>query len=139
MRSVTLVGGGLLIASMGSAMAQCASPISLPDLQKLLSNSTACVGSTPNAEWSEWHGGDGSAGSLVDWKKGPSDRSDPSSTVGTYSTSANGTIGGKVTYTYGSNAFSFIVESGSGPVYTFCPIGGGTTLNVRIKPGRGPC
>jgi hypothetical protein len=139
MRSTVLLGGALLVASMGSAMAQCANPMSLPALRTLLGNNTACIGSTPHAEWSEWHTGSGSAGTLVDWKKGPSDRSDPSSTVGSYSTSANGMLGGKVTYTYGSGSYSYVVQAGSGPVYTFCPLAGGANLSVTIKPGQGPC
>jgi hypothetical protein len=139
MRSTILLGGALLIVSMGSAMAQCASPMSLPTLRTLLANNTACIGSTPNAEWSEWHNGNGTAGTLVDWKKGPSDRNDPTSNVGTYTTSAQGMLAGKVTYTYGSNSYSYVVQAGSGPVYTFCPLAGGANLSVMIKPGQGPC
>jgi hypothetical protein len=135
MRSVILVGGVLLVASMGSAMGQCTSPMSLPTLRTLLTNITACVGSTPNAQWSEWH----NAGTLVDWKKGRSDPSDPTSTVGTYTIAENGSNGGQVTYTYGSNSYSYAVQTGSGPVYTFCPVGSGTALSVTIKPGQGPC
>jgi hypothetical protein len=136
MRSVTLVGGALLVASMGSAMAQCATPIATQALRTLLTNNTACVGSTPNAQWSEWH----NAGTLVDWKKGPSDPRDPTTTVGTYVISANGDNGGRVTYTYGINSYSYAVQAATVPIYTFCPLtGGGATLSVTIKPGQGPC
>jgi hypothetical protein len=135
-RSVILVAGVLSIAGFGSAAAQCAPQMTLAQLQTLLQNNTACVGTTPNATWSEWHNGS-TNGSVVDWKKGPGDPVDPTKTVGTYAiTGDTGTSA--VTYTYGGIGYSYTVTQGAGPVYTFCTTGG-ASLSVTIKPGQSSC
>jgi hypothetical protein len=136
-RSVILVAGVLFGAGVGNAAAQCAPQMTLTQLQALLPNHTACVGTTPNATWSEWHNG-ASSGSVVDWKKGPSDPVDPTTSVGTYAITGN-TEGSAVTYTYGSRVYTYTVTQGAGPVYTFCPAGGGANLSVTIKTGQTSC
>jgi hypothetical protein len=136
-RSVILVAFPLLVAGAGNAAAQCAPQMTLTQLQTLLPNATACVGTTPNATWSEWHNGT-TTGSVVDWKKGPGDPVDPTVIVGTYAIIGN-TDGSAVTYTYGSTTYTFTVTQGAGPVYTFCPAGGGTNLSVTIKTGQTSC
>jgi hypothetical protein len=138
MRSVILFAGVLSVAGVGHAAAQCAPQMTTTQLQTVLANNTACVGTTPNATWSEWHNGT-TTGSVVDWKLGPSDPVDPTEIVGTYAIASNGD-GAAVTYTYGANNFSFTVTQGAGPVYTFCPAaGGGSILSVTIKTGQTSC
>jgi hypothetical protein len=137
MRSVILVAGLLSVAGVGNASAQCAPQMTLSQLQALLSNRTACVGITPSATWSEWHNGT-TTGSVVDWKKGPGDPVDPTAIVGTYAITGD-TQGSAITYIYASASYTYTVTQGVGPVYTFCPAGGGTNFSVTIKTGQTPC
>jgi hypothetical protein len=137
LRSVILVAGVLSVAGVGNAAAQCAPQMPLSQLQTLLPNNTACVGTTPNATWSEWHNGT-STGSVVDWKKGPGDPVDPTEVVGTYVITGTNE-GSAVIYTYGSTSYTYTVTQGAGPVYTFCPVGGGPNFSVTIKAGQTSC
>ena len=125
MRSLILVAGLLSVAGVANAQTRCGPQMTATQLQALLPNNTACIGTTPNATWSEWHNGT-AAGSVVDWKKGPSDPVDPTRIVGTYQITGN--TAGSVTYVYGSGHYAFTVTQGAGPVYTFCPSDGGRIL-----------
>jgi hypothetical protein len=71
----------------------------------------AAVGSE---QWQEWHNG-GPSGSVVDYKRGPSDPVDPAATVGSYSIASDATI----TYTYGSQSYKYAVCR-NGTATTFC-------------------
>jgi hypothetical protein len=122
----------------GQAMAACSTSLmTATQIQTLLANNTACVGHTPAATWSEWHNGT-VAGSLVDWKKGPTDPVDPTTSVGTYSITSSITAG-TVAYTYstGGPVYAYYVQQGSTNPYVFCNTSG--SIAVTVNPGQGPC
>jgi hypothetical protein len=102
-------------------------------LTSLLSNKMVCA-SVGGEAWQEWHNGS-SSGPLVDYKRGPGDRSDPSSPVGTYTVNSNNTVtynyaGGGGSYTYDvclvstSNTYTFCGASHGGRNITGARVGG---------------
>lgn len=101
----------------------------------LLSGNYACVGVFPNAQWNELH----NAGSVIDYKLGPTDPRDPTQTVGTYVVSGTGV--GVVTYIYASGGGTYaynIYDNQTHPAYSFCTTGGGQNLLVNVvAPGAG--
>jgi hypothetical protein len=97
-------------------------------LTTLLSNKMVCA-SVGGEAWQEWHNG----GTLVDYKRGPADKSDPSSTVGTYSVGSNNTV----TYIYAGGGGSYTYDVcmvSSSNTYTFCGAnwGGRNITGARI-------
>ena len=78
-------------------------------------------------------------GQLWDYKKGPADRTDPSSQVGTWS--IDKTPGdAKLVHTYGSTSYSWQLFKGDGDSYRLCgPNGGGRSILITIRPGSGGC
>jgi hypothetical protein len=123
-------GIAALTVSTGQASAQCTAPMNVGTLQSALDGNYAC-GSQGSASWNELHSG----GILTDYKKGPTDKIDPTATVGTY-TIGNNKGTGQVDYSYtaGSLQFSYTVQSNGGTSYTFCPVSGGIPLSITIQP-----
>jgi hypothetical protein len=126
-------------------MAQCATSgsykqLNQSDIESLVGLGTACypAGGPP---WTnqEYHTSSGASGTIIDYKKGPSDPRDPSKAVGTYTVNADSTI----TYNYtvgGTYTYSVWGKTnGKGATYDFCvgstPLPGG----VRIISGSGAC
>lgn len=99
-----------------------------------LSGKTVCA-TLGSQKWQEYHQ---PGGSLIDYKKGPSDPVDPTKTVGTWSTSGNGN-NSRVTYNYGTGgSYSYEVHL-SGGTYTLCGVGGAPTLDVTLPSGQVSC
>lgn len=132
-----LVVGFLGLASAGSAFAQACPCASSPAvlindsaaLATKLGNKMACA-VVGNEQWQEWHNGS-SSGPVVDYKKGPADPVDPSTSVGTFVINADATI----TYAYGSSTYRYAVCSeGTGSTTHFCgaALGGRDILNARV-------
>jgi hypothetical protein len=97
----------------------------------LLANKMVC-GNVGGEVWQEWHNG-ASSGPVVDYKMGPGDPKDPSSTVGSYTTNADNTV----TYTYGSGGGPYTYDVcyvGASNTYTYCGAshGGRNITGVRI-------
>lgn len=125
-----LVCAGLM-STLGaaSALAVCAAPAtqltgsSSPTLANRLGNNTVCVGPAGNRTNQEFHNGT-TAGTIIDYKKGPSDAKDPTETIGTFTI-----VGGNsVTYTYNAGGtFSFTVWQQANGSLDFC---NGTTALV---------
>ena len=98
---------------------------SSPTLSALLSGNTMCQGSGATITAQEGHI---AGGSLNDYKKGPTDPVDPTAVIGSWAVSGAGpsTI---VTYTYGTNVFSYNVflkggaAGQNGSTYSFCSSG----------------
>jgi hypothetical protein len=104
-------------------------------LTTLLSNRMVCA-TLGSEAWQEWHNGT-SSGLLVDYKRGPSDATDPSATVGTYVVNADNTV----TYNYsGGPSYTYdVCLVASSNTYTFCGAshGGRNITGARIG-GPGP-
>jgi hypothetical protein len=122
-----------------TASAACAAPAvrvnKIDDLTKLLRGNTVCVGSAPTFDSQELHQ-DG--GALIDYKRGPADKVDPSTNVGTWSITGNDTRGVFVKYTYsGGSSYTYSVWSNGGDSYSFCS--SQPEIRARLKPGGGSC
>lgn len=101
----------------------------------VLNGNTTCYPTAAPYSNQEFH----NAGSLVDYKKGPTDARDPTSTVGSYVLLSSGVI-----YSYSAGGtYSYIIygaTGASGPgTYDFCTGEGGTRIVVRVKAGSGAC
>jgi hypothetical protein len=118
-------GGGTQLKNTGSAPNVVANAIS---------GKTVCA-TSGSQKWQEYHQ---SGGSLIDWKKGPSDPVDPTKTVGSWSTSGTG-ASSLVTYNYGTGgSYSYEVHL-SGGTYTLCGVGSAPTLDVILRTGQVSC
>jgi hypothetical protein len=133
MKLALFAGMAALTVSTGQASAQCTAPMNVGTLQSALDGNYAC-GSQGSESWNELHSG----GILTDYKKGPTDKIDPTAPVGIYTISSNNEGTGQVDYTYtaGSLHFAYTVQSNGGTSYTFCPVPGGIPLSVTIQPAH---
>lgn len=121
----------------GGAHAACtpASQVKGADnLRSVLQGNTICV-ALGNERWQEYHQ---AGGALIDYKKGPDDKKDPSKQVGSWSVSGNG-AGTQLRHQYSAGAsFTYTVHTiAAGSSYGLC--GGGGELIVTLRAGRGPC
>lgn len=89
-------------------------------LQTLINGNTVCA-TRGTERWQEQH----RAGSqLWDYKRGPSDKVDPTKQVGTWVIAAN-----NVTYSYtGGPSFTYSVHDNGNGTYSFCNAPGGTEI-----------
>ena len=131
------VAAAAAFASLGlasHAMAACAgNSLNQTQLASLLSSNTVCAVRAAE-KWQELHA---SGGDLIDYKRGPADRVDPSERVGSWSIVGNGS-NATVVYNYGSGGiFTYSVFSVSGNNYSFCA--GAAELPVTVKAGGGAC
>lgn len=110
---------------------------SAADLTSKLVGNTVCVGSAPTFEAQEQHV---SGGTLIDFKRGADDPTDPTKTIGTWVTSGDS---GKtiVTYNYtGGSSYSYNVCTSGTNDLGFCPSGTNTpTVNAKLKSGLVGC
>jgi hypothetical protein len=127
-----------LLSCIGTcAMAQACSSrtantrLSASAIQGIVNSKYVCVGTFPDATWNELHAG----GTLIDYRKGPNDSADPTTTVGRY-TIAPGANGGIITYDYDNNGgtYSYTIEPAGAHQYTFCPVAGaGQVVTASIQ------
>jgi hypothetical protein len=138
----------LAACGAGQAVAQNCSDASTAgmtpgEIDTLVANKYACVGSSPNAQWNELHAGSQS-GSVLDYKLGPADPNDPSDTLahptGAFRITAPGGAQspGVITYSYGTNSYGYNVVNNLGPPrYSYCGFtGGAPQLAVTISPSH---
>jgi hypothetical protein len=100
---------------------------------------TVCVGNSPNWAAQETHI---APNVLKDYKKGPTDQVDPTTTIGTWSMD-----GQKVKYNYGSTTYTYKAYVTEKPVHNgtgiiFCPVppnSGGTQTTGTLRTTTGPC
>ncbi len=141
----TIIGSTLALACItGQAFAACAAGGSVTQLDEtgittVLSGNTVCVAGAGGWKNQEAHA---AGGDIIDYKEGPSSAKDPSSRIGSWSTSGTGTAA-QITYTYdtfGSPAsvhtFS-VFDNGAGS-YSFCN-GGTEVAAATVVPGAGGC
>lgn len=123
------------------AIAACSAPSSVRvatavELTTLLQGNTVCLPAVtrPTMEAQELHQ---AGGALVDFKRGPSDKVEPSKQVGTWKI-----IGGRgtsVSYDYGGGRqYTYSVWKNPGDnMYSLCSAN--SEIQVRIKTGGGAC
>ncbi len=123
MKQLIITSLVLLAGISGEVMAGCASNTQVinkkndPELTTLISGQTVCA--TRGAEkWQEQHR---VGAQLWDYKKGPTDKLDPSKQVGNWSINLDNTV----TYSYtGGPSYTYTVHSSSPgliiPPYSFC-------------------
>jgi hypothetical protein len=95
-------------------------------------------GTVDSDTWNELHQGTTAAGgSILDYKRGPSDAIDPSKVVGTY---AINTGNNTVTYTYGDpgGPYTYVVSgsvapSPEAPGFMFCNVATGVSIPAIIS------
>jgi hypothetical protein len=104
------------------------------DLLALLGNRTVCA-AVGNESWQEFHTGNTNAGGpLIDYKKGPNDRVDPSEPVGSWSIAAN-----RVTYNYGAGGtYVYDVCAATGNTVNFCG-GSRNVTGATVRDGQVAC
>lgn len=99
-----------------------------------LSGKTVCAISG-SQKWQEYHQ---AGGTLIDYKKGPSDPVDPTKTVGSWSTSGTG-ANSVVTHNYGSGGtYSYKVHL-NGAQYSLCGVTNSLQLDVTLPSGQVSC
>lgn len=111
--------------------------LSQNELQAVLSGNTVCA-TLGNDKWQEYHQ---PGGALYDYKKGPYDPVDPTTQVGTWSITGTGN-NAVVTYTYGSQSYSYAVyanKQGNNFVAPFDFCGATPVTNATIKSGQTSC
>lgn len=101
---------------------------------------TMCA-TSGNDRWQEFHQGTSgdTTGALIDYKKGPNDKVDPSQTVGSwsYNNAGNNTL---LVHSYGgSSSYSWAVCGSNGGPYTLVSTSGVTVTNVTVKAGQTGC
>ena len=121
------------LALSGHAMAACTgTAINQTALTAALSGNTVCAARTPD-RWQEFHQ---TGGVLIDYKRGPADKIDPSEPVGTWSITGNGS-NATVVYNYGAGGtFSYSVRSNGGASYSFCGV---QNFEVTVLNGQVAC
>lgn len=130
-----MIAGVIVFAfSAEGAMAACSNPAKQvnksSDLTTILSGNTVCAVRGKDRWQEEHHAG----GVLKDYKKGPTDKIDPTKQIGTWAVSGNG-ANTKVTYVYtGSNTYAYEVWDNGGGSYSFCGPGG---MDFTLRPGTG--
>lgn len=132
MKRAVAIGIVLAFGTSQAALgATCSGGLSGPNIAALVLNKYVCNGVWPNNTWNERH--DGS--NITDYKMGPSDPKDPSTVVGSYTTSTGNSANGTITYTYTGSAttYSYNVKLNSGSSYFFCPTGAGADLTLNVQ------
>jgi phosphohistidine swiveling domain-containing protein len=148
MRALSLT---VLLAVAGAATAQTcptgttrqtggtpADPTGGGNFTGLITGATICA-ARGNDRWQEYHR---AGGALIDFKRGPNDRVDPTRQVGTWTVThgANATV----THTYGPQSSSFTwalcrVNASNPVTYTMVSPTAGTITGVRVLAGQVAC
>lgn len=133
---------GLAMALLSQAsVAACAAPSvrvnTRPTLIALLEGNTVCVPAVTKdpMDWQELHQ---QGGGLVDYKRGPGHKTDPSEHVGTWSLSGVDGRGVFVTHDYGGGkSYTYSVWRNGDGTHSFCSAN--PEVKARVKTGSGAC
>ncbi|PWB59902.1 MAG: hypothetical protein C3F18_00520 [Nitrosomonadales bacterium] len=123
----------LLAGISGGAMADCNSntKVTGSKLNLLITGNTVCAARGAE-KWQEQHR---AGGALWDFKKGPTDKVDPTKQVGTWSIASN-----SVTYSYtGGPSYTYSVHGPEGGPYSFCSSGAEIVSGAMFLPGSSSC
>ncbi len=136
MHKLSLLAGVLALAGFalpGQVFAACSGKmLNQTELSKTFAGNTVC-GSRGADRWQEYHR-DG--GALIDYKKGPNDRVDPSKQVGSWAIDGTGN-GARMVHDYGNGAVYRYAVYGQDDIYSFC--GGNEVNNVTVRRGQQSC
>lgn len=129
-----LVASGMLLLS-GNTIACTGKQQNARQIEKAVSGNTICAHDGGEI-WQEQHR---AGGQLWDYKKGPADRSDPSSQVGSWSIEE--TPGdAKLVHTYGSTSYIWQLFKDAGDNYRLCGQNGSSrSVLITIRPGLSGC
>ena len=122
------------LALSGQVVAACDGPSSMNQthLANAFAGNTVCA-TRGTDSWQEFHQ---AGGALIDWKRGPNDKVDPSKEVGTWSIQGTGD-NARMEYNYGSGGtYSYQVYNNGGGSYSFC---NGGELPVTVRSGQVAC
>ena len=129
---ITLVAAFLAMASQASAQTcSCNGALTRVTgtaLSTLIVGQTACA-TLGGSSWQSYHQ---SGGSLIDYKKGPSDPVDPTKVMGTWSINSD-----KVQYNYGTGGVFEYEVCGTSSSATYC--GASNIPSIRFLAGQGAC
>jgi hypothetical protein len=131
---VALVFAGAPPFAQGASLCNGLQVLKGKDINALFAGSGQYTCGSFNGEsWNELHAN----GSITDYKKGPTDRVDPSVQVGTYSV-AMGDVGQLTDQYGGANDFSYNISQGAGTTYYYCGVSGNapTLLTITIQPSH---
>ena len=135
---ITAVACLLAVGLVGEVSAQsCPVGTTQVDAQSVVAGNTLCAASGSD-QWQEFHSG-GPGGTLIDYKKGPSDAVDRTATVGTWTVTGTG-ANTVLTHSYtGGSSFSWRVCQASS-TYTLVSTGGAVTITgATVKAGQVSC
>lgn len=129
--AILLALGSLTLS--GQVIAACTGPsMNHTQLTNKFEGNTVCA-TRGNDSWQEYHQ---AGGALIDWKRGPNHKVDPSKQVGTWSIHGTGS-NARLRYNYGSaGTFSYRVYDNGGGSYSFCD---GGELPVTVRSGQVAC
>ncbi len=139
MKLTIIASAVVFVFSTEGVMAACSPPaasqVKNGALTTLLLGNTVCAVRGGDRWQEEHHAG----GVLKDYKKGPTDKIDPTKQVGTWAVSGNG-ANTNVTYTYppSGGSHSFTVWDNGGGSYSFCK-GGAPDLNFTLRSTGSGC
>lgn len=142
MKPLILAAGiGIALAGLPAvSMAACAAPsVRVPSkaaLTTLLEGNTVCVPAVtqPTMEWQELHQ---MGGVLVDYKRGPSDKVDPSKPVGNWRVDGTDRRAFVIHDYGGGNTYTYSVWANPDGTHSFCSAN--PEVKARIKTGGGAC
>ena len=131
---------GMTLAGLPAlSLAACAAPservATTGAMRSLLQGNTVCVPAVtqPTMEAQELHE---PGGALVDYKRGPTDKVDPSKQVGSWT--VTGGRSAFVTHNYGGGVqYTYAIWNNNDGTHSFCSAN--PEVRARIKSGGGPC
>ncbi len=135
---ITVVACLLAVGLVGEVSAQSCpgGTTQVANVGALVSSHTLCA-ARGGDRWQEYHSGGSGGGPLIDYKKGPSDAVDPTTTVGTWAATSG--ANSVLTHSYtGGSSFSWLVCQ-AGSTYTLVSTGGAGNIPATIIPGQGSC
>lgn len=139
LRSTALAAVVMTLAGTTAALAVCGAPatqLTGDALSATLGGKTVCVGGAGTWTNQEFHAGS-AGGDIIDYKKGPGDRIDPSATIGSWSIAGAGRD--TVSYNYGTAAFSYTIWQQSNGSLDFCNGSAAIVSGATVRNGLGPC
>ena len=130
---------GMTLAGLPAlSLAACAAPsvrvANTGAMNSLLKGNTVCVPTVtqPTMEAQELHQ---AGGALIDYKRGPADKVDPSTRVGDWNVSGGNNA--VVTHSYGGAQYTYSVWNNNDGTHSFCSAN--PEIRARIKTGGGAC